>query len=191
MNEKLQVLATKLNLSADRLQELMQGSSVVKYKKGSFLMHHGELSHQLGFIIKGALRTFTINQEGEDISFLLQVDGDFFGDYECFLNGKKSNWQLQTTMGTEVVLINKQHLHHLMDKDPFWISFYKQIADVCFLEAKRRIEELLFYTYEQRYLNLITNRPKVIEKIPQKYIASYLGITTQSLSRIRSRILLT
>ena len=41
-------------------------------------MHHGELSHQLGFIIKGALRTFTINQEGEDISFLLQVDGDFW-----------------------------------------------------------------------------------------------------------------
>nr|WP_305049736.1 Crp/Fnr family transcriptional regulator [Elizabethkingia bruuniana] len=154
-------------------------------------MQNGELSHQLGFIIKGALRTFTINQEGEDISFLLQVDGDFFGDYECFLSGAKSNWQLQTTTRTEIVLIEKQHLHFLMERDSFWIGFYKQIADICFLEAKRRIEELLFYTYEQRYLNLLTNRPKVIEKIPQKYIASYLGVTTQSLSRIKSRILLT
>ncbi|HIC8757079.1 Crp/Fnr family transcriptional regulator [Elizabethkingia anophelis] len=191
MNEKLQVLATKLNLSPERLQELMQDSSIVKYKKGSFLMQNGELSHQLGFIIKGALRTFTINQEGEDISFLLQVDSDFFGDYECFLSGAKSNWQLQTTTRTEVVMIEKQHLHFLMQRDPFWIGFYKQVADICFLEAKRRIEELLFYTYEQRYLNLLTNRPKVIEKIPQKYIASYLGVTTQSLSRIKSRILLT
>ncbi|AQX05126.1 Crp/Fnr family transcriptional regulator [Elizabethkingia meningoseptica] len=191
MDHKLQVLATKLNLSTAQLQQLMQGSSVVKYKKGSFLMQNGELAHQLGFIIKGALRTFTINQEGEDISFLLQVDGDFFGDYECFLNGVKSVWELQATATTEVVLIEKQQLYDLMDQDPFWIGFYKQVADICFLEAKRRIEELLFYTYEQRYLNLLTNRPKVIEKIPQKYIASYLGITTQSLSRIKSRILLT
>lgn len=82
-------------------------------------MQNGELSHQLGFIIKGALRTFTINQEGEDISFLLQVDSDFFGDYECFLSGAKSNWQLQTTTRTEVVLIEKQHLHFLMQRDPF------------------------------------------------------------------------
>ena len=51
-------------------------------------MHHGELSHQLGFIIKGALRTFTINQEGEDISFLLQVDGDFLVTTNVFLMGK-------------------------------------------------------------------------------------------------------
>ena len=87
-----------------------------------------------------------------------------FGDYECFLSGAKSNWQLQTTTRTEVVLIEKQHLHFLMQRDPFWIGFYKQVADICFLEAKRRIEELLFYTYEQRYLNLLTNRPKVIEK---------------------------
>ena len=63
-----------------------------------------------------------------------------------------------------------------MDKDPFWISFYKQIADVCFLEAKRRIEELLFYTYEQRYLNLITNRPKVIEKYHKNILPAILEL---------------
>ncbi|WP_286411151.1 Crp/Fnr family transcriptional regulator [Myroides marinus] len=107
------------------------------------------------------------------------------------MTGKESDWILKTTTVTEVLIFDKEYLHKLMEQDPYWIKFYKQIADMCFLDAKRRIEELLFYTYEERYLNLLKRSPKIVQLIPQKFIASYLGITTQSLSRIKSRVFLT
>lgn len=62
------------------------------------------------------------------------------------------------------------------------------MTEVSFLEAKRRIDDLLLNTPEQRYLNLLQKAPEVLQKIPQRYISSYLGITPQSLSRIRGRI---
>lgn len=186
-----EVLAEKLNMSLRHLEILLEGSEIIKYKKNSQLMLNNAVSHQLGYVISGALRTYTITKEGEEFSFLLQVDGDFFGDYESFLTGKESDWILKTTTVTEVLIFDKEYLHTLMEQDPYWIKFYKQIADMCFLDAKRRIEELLFYTYEERYLNLLKCSPKIVQLIPQKFIASYLGITTQSLSRIKSRVFLT
>jgi hypothetical protein len=87
-----------------------------------------------------------------------------------------------------VLYIHKSNLDKLIEKDPFWLGFAKYISDRAFLSAKQRLDELFFFNPEERYLNLIKKSPEVVQKIPQKYIASYLGITTPSLSRIKRRI---
>ena len=90
-------------------------------------MQNGELSHQLGFIIKGALRTFTINnQEGEDISFLLQVDSDFFfSDYECFLSGSEIKLAITDNNENRSCFDRKTAFAFSYGKRSFWIGFYK------------------------------------------------------------------
>jgi CRP-like cAMP-binding protein len=182
-------LANKLGLNAGRLQELLSISAVMHYSKNQLLLENGTTCQRLGYIINGSLRTYCVNPKGEEISFLLQVNGDFFGDYESFLTGRKTNFIIKATLDTEVIWFEKKGLEELMLSDQFWLLFSKKVADICFLEAKRRIEDLLFYTPEERYRNLLNKSPEIIQKIPQKFISSYLGITSQSLSRIRKRLI--
>lgn len=180
-------LAQRLGLNADRLKEFLSVSEYRKFKKNSILFEGNVVCDWLGYIINGAVRTYCVNDLGEEISFLLQVNGDFFGDYESYITHQKSNFIIKATLDTEILVFDKERLDKLIDSDIFWIKFSRTMSDICFLEAKRRIEDLLFYSPEERYQNLLRKSPEIIRKIPQKYISSYLGITAQSLSRIRKR----
>lgn len=182
-------LAERTGLSKERLGEFLSISEKKSYRKGEILFQRDTICTQLGCIVSGALRTYCVNDLGEEISFLLQVDRDFFGDYESFITKKRSAFIIEAIIDTEVFLFDKERLDRLIDSDIFWTRFSRTISDICFLEAKRRIEDLLFYSPEQRYSTLLSKSPDVIRKIPLKYISTYLGITPQSLSRIRKRII--
>lgn len=181
-------LADRLELSNSRMKEFMSVTTVRHYEKNDLIVQQGVTCDWLGYVSEGAIRTYCITDDGADVSFLLQVNGDFFGDYESFISGKPSDFRLEAMLDTEALVFHKAGLQQLIDRDLFWLHFSKKTADIVFLDAKRRIKELLFYTPEQRYHNLLQKSPEVIQKIPQKYISSYLGITPQSLSRIRKRI---
>ncbi|MEF9477078.1 hypothetical protein OWR28_04415 [Chryseobacterium sp. 1B4] len=95
---------------------------------------------------------------------------------------------IQALLKTEILYFNKKEVEILIQKDIFWLGLAKRISDLAFLDAKQRLDDLFFYTPEERYINLLKKSPEILNKIPQKYISSYLGITPQSLSRIRKRI---
>nr|WP_295934608.1 Crp/Fnr family transcriptional regulator [uncultured Dyadobacter sp.] len=182
-------LGKRLGLDSGYLNELMSIAHRKRYGRGDVLFQRDTVCNYLGYIVNGALRTYCVMESGEEISFLLQVNGDFFGDYESYLTGEPSGFIIEAVMDTEVLLFDKQDLERLIDSDIFWLRFSRKIPDVCFLEAKRRIEDLLFFGPEERYFRLLSKMPEIVQKIPLKYISSYLGITPQSLSRIRKRII--
>ncbi|WP_202985448.1 Crp/Fnr family transcriptional regulator [Mucilaginibacter inviolabilis] len=171
-----------------RLNELLDITYVVTYNRNEVIGTANRIFDRLGYIVDGATRAYYVNEAGEEISYLLQVNGDFLGDYESYITGKKSDLIIETLLKTEVVFFEKAKIEQLISQDVFWLGFAKKISDLVFLDAKQRINDLLFYNPEQRYLNLLKKSPGIIQKIPQKYISSYLGITPQSLSRIRKRI---
>ncbi|RRN77466.1 Crp/Fnr family transcriptional regulator [Pseudoxanthomonas sp. SGD-10] len=178
----------QFSLNDDRLAEVLGISEIRNYRKNEFILEQNTKCNWVATIIEGAVRTFIINENGEEISYLLQVNGDYIGDYESYLMGSNATFNIKTCVDTSMLLIQKDKLLKLSEKDVFWLEYQKKMSDLCFIEAKRRIDELLFYTPEQRYLNLLAKAPEIIQKIPQRFISSYLGITPQSLSRIRSRI---
>lgn len=189
MNDKLTKIFTDMfQMPQQRVNEFLANTFVVTYKKNEVISTKNSIFDRLGYIVEGAVRAYCVNEKGEDVSYLLQVDGGYIGDYESYITGKKSELILETLVHTEIVFFEKTKIEELMTKDAFWIGFAKTVSDLVFLDAKQRINGLLFFTPEQRYLNLLTKSPDVIQKIPQKYISSYLGITPQSLSRIRKRI---
>jgi CRP-like cAMP-binding protein len=182
-------LGEKLGLEGARLEELLAIAQPKRCRRGDVVFQRDTVCNYLGYIANGALRTYCVMESGEEISFLLQVNGDFFGDYESYLTGERSGFIIEAMMDTEVLLFDKRDLDRLIDSDVFWLRFSRKIPDVCFLEAKRRIEDLLFFGPEERYFRLLNKMPEIVQKIPLKYISSYLGITPQSLSRIRKRII--
>ena len=187
-NELIEKLTTELKMPVSRIEEYLAACTIVHYKRKQIIYPQNSLFESLGYIIKGGARTYYIDNQGNEISYLLQLNGDAIGDYAKFISGESSNLHIQFLLDSEVLYIHKNKLDQLIEKDPYWLGFAKYISDMAFLSAKQRLDDFFFYNPEERYLNLLYKSPEVIQKIPQKYIASYLGITTPSLSRIKKRI---
>ena len=134
------------------------------------------------------MRSYYINENGDDISFIFHFDNQFFADYESILCNSVSYLNIQAMEDSELLLLDKNDLQNLYEKEMYWQKFGRLMTEKIYLDTKKRLENLLYYSPEKRYTNLLEENPLVFEKIPQKYIAGYLGITPQSLSRIRKRI---
>jgi len=181
-------LSTILQIPIKRVEEFLGICYVMTHEKNEMIETKNGVFDKLGYIINGAARIYYVNDKGDEICYLLQVNGDVIGDFASYITGQKSQAKIEALLKTEVLYFDKSSLEQLIQQDVFWLGFAKHLSDLSFLSAKQRLDELFFYTPEQRYLNLLKKSPEVVQKIPQKYISSFLGITPQSLSRIRKRI---
>lgn len=158
-------------------------------KRGGYLLQKGEKCQHLALLIKGSSRCFYTNYQGEEISYLLQHEIDFLLDYESILRDAPAKNSIQLLEDSELYLLPVDEIKRLHQTDPYWVSYSKQAVDQIYLKTRSRIEELLCLNARQRYQKLLKEQPSVFARIPQKYIASYLGIKPQSLSRIRTYLL--
>jgi len=159
-----------------------------KYKRHEFLLREGEVCKHVFFIVKGLTRYFYTNAEGNEHTGQFFFETSWYTDYDSFLTGKPSEQSLQALEKSEVLLLPKPNLYRLYDENPKFERFGRLMAEQAFLGVRQRNTSLLSESPEERYLNLIQQRPKVIDRVPLHYIASYLGIKPESLSRIRKRL---
>ncbi len=158
------------------------------FKKGAFLCRNGQVENYLSIIAKGTCRGFYNNKEGEEISVAFMFPNDFVSAYYSFLTKRPSLMAIQAVSATTIISISYADLNTLCDS-------YKTAERIGRLNAERiyrRKEEreiaLLTMSAKERYLDLINRSPELLQKIPLKHIASYLGIKPESLSRIRKQL---
>jgi CRP/FNR family transcriptional regulator, anaerobic regulatory protein len=162
---------------------------VKEYKKKELILREGEVCKYAYFINYGCLRYY-YNVEGQENTAQFFFENGWYADYESFLSGKPSKQNIETLEKSEMLLLAAKDLQQLYIDIPKFERFGRLMAENAFLGVRQRSEMLENQTAEERYLNLMKERPKVFERIPQHYIASYLGIKPPSLSRIRKRIFL-
>lgn len=109
-------------------------------------------------------------------------------NYESVLTETPSQMIIEATEASEITLLHKNDVFKLYQSSAKWQEAGRLISDQIFLKAKQRIDTLLFLSPEERYIDLLNNQPEILQQIPQKHIATYLGIQPQSLSRIRKRM---
>jgi len=186
-------LAQALAVDEVRIDTFYELLEFKELKRKEFLIQQYEFCNFIGFVIKGTLRTFYINEEGCEINFLFhfhnRLEDMGFTDFESFLLQEKAKLNIQALEKSYVALISRKNCMELTHSDEYWQVFGRRMTEIVYLAAKHRIEELLYFTPENRYLKLLENYPEIVLKFPQKYIASYLGIQPQSLSRIRRRLM--
>ncbi|NBB22012.1 cyclic nucleotide-binding domain-containing protein [Runella sp. CRIBMP] len=159
-----------------------------KLKRREVLIAEGDICRYAYFIKKGCLRYFH-NVDGEEITGQFFFENGWYTDYESFLLQKPSKQNIDALEPTELILLPKSELLNLYITIPKFEKFGRIMAENAFLGLRNRTELLTQQSAEERYLRLMKERPKVIERVPQHYIASYLGIKPPSLSRIRKRIM--
>lgn len=147
----------------------------------------GDVCTHIAFISRGCLRYYYL-KEGSEFNGQFFFEGAWVGDYHSFLTGQPSVQYIDALEEAELLIMSRADLLALYDQQPRFERFGRLLAENVVIGSQRRTASLLFDTPEERYLKLITERPKVIERIPLHHIASYLGIKPESLSRIRKRL---
>ncbi|MCE1189328.1 MAG: Crp/Fnr family transcriptional regulator [Ignavibacteria bacterium] len=164
-------------------------SKIIKqeFPKKRILIKAGQTENYLSFIEKGMAR-FYIPKEENDVTFNIVFDNGFLSAYDSFLTRTPSSYNIETLTNTVLWRITYDNLQTVFNESKYGNIIGRQASEELFFEKQKRELSLLNETAEQRYLNLFKEQPKLVTQIPLKYIASYIGITPQALSRIRKRI---
>jgi len=161
-----------------------------KFKRKSIIIQQGEIENKLYFIEKGIVRLVIPNEDNfeKEITFGFSFENEFVSAYDSFLTQSPTNYTLETLSETIAWSISYTDLQEIYKKTNIGNAIGRFYAERLFLIKSKREQSLLSETADQRYLKLFTERPNIIKEIPLKYIASYIGVTPQALSRIRKRI---
>ena len=187
--ELVTVFSRELQVSPVQAAQLLEMGRLITHAKGTVIHRPGEVFEDLGFLIQGATRTYFKNKDNEDVSYLLNVEGDTYGDYESYVTGKPSTFSIEAVTNVVAIHFSKSQIEQLSNEDNIWLRVARRISDLAFLDAKQRLDDILLLTPEERYLKLVEARPRILQVMPLMYVSSYIGITPQSLSRIRKRII--
>lgn len=160
---------------------------VVHYKKNEVLKHRDQHEKYAHFIMKGSCGIF-LWKENSYVCLDLYYEHALIGDNMSFITNRPSPLEIIALEDCEMLRISKQNYLKLRET-PVGIKISLNTAEASFVEKQQQQIDLLLKTAEQRYIDLLEKQPDIIQRTPQKHIASYLGITTQSLSRIRRKII--
>ncbi len=188
MNPVIEYFNKILPISEKEVQEL---EPLLKYKtlvKDEVLLSENQICNFLTFIKNGSFRIFHNNSNGTSINLMLTAGNEFISNYESFISGLPSNVSIQATVISEVIFISKKDLEKLLENSLYWNKLGIILTGNIFIQSKHRLESIIYKTAEQRYLDLITHTPHLLEQFSLTDIASFIGVTPQSLSRIRARL---
>ncbi|MBS1507993.1 MAG: Crp/Fnr family transcriptional regulator [Bacteroidetes bacterium] len=159
---------------------------LVKFKKNEVIKPYGKAETNGYFILSGSGGVF-VWKGNNYVCLDLMYEDTFFADYMSLITQQPSPLETIALENSEMLRISRANIDRLKQTEIGKIIFLIS-AEWSFVEKQQQQIDLLLKTAEQRYLDLITHRPDIIRRTPQKHIASYLGITTQSLSRLRKNI---
>lgn len=156
------------------------------YPAKSTLLSAGDSAKHLFFIKSGAARMW-FNKDGNDYTLQFFLEDDYICLYDILFRDKSSEFTLETIEPTEVLVFCKDDIMEYFNSNPEFKEMVTKYIVEKMVDYVHLFLLMQIHTPEQRYAELVNNRPEIIQRIPQHYIASFLGITPVSLSRIRGR----
>jgi CRP-like cAMP-binding protein len=156
-------------------------------KKGDYLLKENQTVNEIAFIEKGVLRLYYLS-DGKEINNHFFLENDYAVSYLDFLKKRPSRYYIQAMEECELLTFNSRSLQIAYDKSKNWERFGRIVAESVYAIATNRFESFLFLSAKERYLQMLNDYPRFIQRIPLYHLASYLGIERESLSRIRKEI---
>lgn len=156
-------------------------------KRKDFLLQTGDVCHYETFVCKGCLRSYYIDNNGVEHNTLFAVEGWWTGDLYSLITNNPSRYFIEALEDTEVLQISKSNLDLLYQNVPKFERFFRLLLQNAYVAQEQRIVQNLSSTAEERYASFLKRYPQLGQRITQKHIASYLGITPEFLSMLRRK----
>lgn len=172
-------------VSIESEKELLKICTEIHFTKAADIQTIGHTCKTIYFVKKGCVRIYYF-KEDIDITESFEFENAFVARAESLFTGQPSRKAIQAIEDTDVIAIDSNKLFQLFDAHHDLETLFRKIIESAYVNTVNRLESLQFNTAEERYLNLLKDHPNVLQRVPLKLIASYLGITPVSLSRIRA-----
>jgi CRP-like cAMP-binding protein len=156
-----------------------------KLRKRQYLLQEGDVWKYNAFITKGLMRFYSVDESGRENIVSFAKENWWTGDRASLLTGEPSKNNIDAIEDTELILITKTNFDRLCREIPAFNDMVNAILNKSFITSQNRIHSAIAFTAEQKYLDFIQKYPDLLLRIPQAMIASYLGITPETLSRVR------
>ena len=161
---------------------------VKKVKKKEHYLRPGEISGATAYVKKGCLRRYVIDEHGKEIIINFALEDWWIGDLESFHFQKPSIYNIQALEESELLLLSRRNFLRVCEEFPKYKFFHEQKEQRSHYATLKRLSLAQAGTPEEKYLLLLKQQPQLFQRIPLHYIASYLGIEPESLSRLRKRL---
>jgi len=156
--------------------------------RNSYFAEIGKTSHEAAFIKKGLLRTYYINEKSEEVTSCFCVENNLTASYKSFISQQPSELCIQAVEDSQLITISYNDLQILYQKSPLWQNIGRTIAERQYMVMEQYASVLCNESAKQKYMRMLKEQPAVVNKASVNDIASYLGITRRTLSRIRKEI---
>ena len=170
----------------DPSERLRYSVKRVSFPKNHHLYREGTVCNHLYLVEKGVVRSY-YHKDGKDITAHFAAEGEVITAIDSFIQRKSSRYNLELLETSTLTFITHQGLAKLLEENPRYERAARVFLEQVYVELAERVEDLLFYNAKDRYQKLIENCPSLLQRVSLGHIASYLGITQETLSRIRAQ----
>ena len=159
-----------------------------KLRKKQFLLQEGDVCRYIAFVEKGMLRSYTVDEKGGEHIVQFAFEGWWIADQLSFLTGEPSPYSIDVLEECELLLLTKAAEEQMLERIPKMERYFRILLQNSLIATQRRLASSLSHSAEEKYNELIQSCPTIQQRIPQHMMASYLGISPETLSRIRKQM---
>jgi CRP-like cAMP-binding protein len=181
-------ITKKYGLTAEEAELSMSSYQPMELKAGSYFLKEDQVSDKIGFVQSGVLRTFFLDNDANEITTGFHTAGSLVISFDSFNNRVPSTENIIAITDSKLMYISYDKQQQLYKQIPVWNRICRDLADHLSQEMCARSVQFQTLTARQRYLQFCQENPDVIQQVPLKHIASYLGMDIATLSRIRKNI---
>jgi len=174
------------SINAEKLDEVVSRFKAVKAKRGEVLLSQGEVCNRLYFVNKGCIRVFYLTEKGLERTRLFAFEGMLGTSLASFISQKPSFEYLDILEDADLLYITHTDFFALADTLPEWKDFYIRLLEFGYVFNNHAIESLVTLSAKQRYELLLAQSPRIVQRLPNKIVATYLDISPEALSRLKS-----
>src|SRR5688572_13024102 len=184
----IQHLEEKITLTREQKEIVRKYLTPKKLRKKQYLIQAGDVAKYIAFVETGLLRSYTVDDKGNEHILQFAMEGWTISDLDSFLNLTPATYNIDALEDCELTLISRSSHDAILKEVPGYDAYIRMQITGAYIAMQKRITSLISLSVEERYLNFVKLFPEVIQRVPQHMIASFMGLTPETLSRIRGKL---
>ena len=184
----LKSISEKTRITSAEEAKLKEFFIPKKIRKRQYVLNAGDVCQYITFVEKGMLRSFTVDDDGNEHVVQFAIEGWWISDVGSFISGNNALYNIEALEDSEVLNLTKQAMDDMMDQLSQLERYFRLLMQNNIIALQRRVIAYMSLSAEEKYLKLMDVCPDIISRAPQQYVASYLGITPETLSRVRKQV---
>lgn len=178
----------RISVTDEELALILSFFKPLKARKNQLLITQGQTSQRTFFVGKGCLRIYFINEEGQHATRYFAFENNFATALMSFITGEPTQEYIECVENSELLFINQKDFYHLLEIVPSWEKFYRCYLEKAYVNNTNRLMSFVTTDALERYMNLLRESPDIVKRLPNKMVASYLNISPETLSRLKSKV---